>query len=132
MLHGKGRKQREVALGKKARLALSRYLHRERKAPATEQHVFLGRKGALSPEGVDRLLYRLRDAAGAHHFKGVSVGCHRWRHTHAVKALECGMDLFAVSRQLGHAELAVTQNYLKAVTARQLRSMTISPLDQMR
>lgn len=129
LVHGKGRKQREVALGKKARLALSRYLHRERKSD--DEHVFIGKKGALSPEGLDRLLYRLRDAAGVQHFVGVSVAAHRWRHTHAVKALEAGMDLFSVSKQMGHAEIGVTTNYLKAVSARQIRNMTISPLDMM-
>lgn len=130
LVHGKGRKQREVALGKKARLALYRYIRRER--PTTDaQQVFLGRKGALAPEGLDRLLYRLRDVAGAEQFHGLSVAAHRWRHTHAVKALEAGMDLFAVSKQMGHAEIGVTTNYLKAVSQRQLRQMTISPLDVM-
>lgn len=134
LVHGKGRKQREVALGKKARLALSRYLHRERKDNGKDDgnlRVFLGRKGPLTPEGLDRLLYRLRDAVGKDQFVGLSVAAHRWRHTHAVKALEAGMDLFAVSKQVGHSEVGVTTNYLKAVTARQLRSMTISPLDVM-
>lgn len=129
LVHGKGRKQREVALGKKARLALSRYLHRERQSD--NERVFIGKKGALNSEGLDRLLYRLRDKAGAEHFEGITVAAHRWRHTHAVKALEAGMDLFAVSKQMGHAEIGVTTNYLKAVTARQIRSMTISPLDVM-
>ncbi len=129
LVHGKGRKQREVALGKKARLALSRYMHRERKSD--QERVFLGKRGALSSEGLDRLLYRLKDKAGAEHFVGVSVAAHRWRHTHAVKALEAGMDVYAVSKQMGHAEIGITTNYLKAVTARQLRSMTISPLDVM-
>jgi len=131
LVRGKGRKQREIALGKKARLALSRYIHRERKANTDSDRVFIGTKGPLAPEGLDRLLYRLRDRAGAEHFIGVSVAAHRWRHTHAVKALEAGMDLFAVSKQMGHAEVGITTNYLKAVTARQLRSMTISPLDVM-
>lgn len=72
--HGKGRKQREVGLGKKARAALHRYIHRERQQayhPApTEQHVFLGRKGPLATEGLDRLLYRLRDCAGPNISRG--------------------------------------------------------------
>ena len=132
LVHGKGRKQREVALGKKARMSLHRYIHRERKAPATERNVFLGRKGPLAPEGLDRLLYRLRDDAGVEHFRGVSVGAHRWRHTHAVMALEAGMDVYAVSRQMGHSDISVTANsYLRAVSARQLRAMTISPLDKL-
>jgi hypothetical protein len=41
------------------------------------------------------------------------------------------MDLFSVSKQMGHAEIGVTTGYLKAVTARQIRNMTISPLDAM-
>lgn len=132
LVHGKGRKQREVALGKKARAALHRYIHRERTAPFTQRAVFLGKKGPLTPEGLDRLLYRLRDEAGAEHFAGVSVGAHRWRHTHAVKALEAGMDVYAVSRQMGHSDISVTANsYLHAVSARQLRQMTISPLDKL-
>jgi site-specific recombinase XerD len=130
LVHGKGRKQREVALGKKARLALSRYIHRERKSE--QERVFIGRKGALAPEGLDRLLYRLRDAAGREHFTGLSVAAHRWRHTHAVKALEAGMDTYALSKQMGHSEIGTTTGYLKAVSARQIRSMSISPLDVMR
>ncbi|HLZ22168.1 MAG TPA: tyrosine-type recombinase/integrase, partial [Ktedonobacterales bacterium] len=128
-VHGKGRKQREVALGKKARLALSRYLHRERQSE--HERVFIGKKGALSSEGLDRLLYRLRDKAGAEHFEGITVAAHRWRHTHAVKSLEAGMDVFVLSKQMGHAEIGVTTNYLKSVSSRQVRSMTISPLDVM-
>lgn len=67
----------------------------------------------------------------AERFQEVVVAAHRWRHTHVVKALEAGMDLFAVSKQMGHAEIGTTTGYLKAVTARQLRSMTISPLDTL-
>jgi site-specific recombinase XerC len=77
LVHGKGRKQREVALGKKARLALSCYLHRERHSD--DENVFIGKKGALSAEGLDRLLYRLRDVAGAQNFVGVRVAAHRSR-----------------------------------------------------
>lgn len=131
LVHGKGRKQRTVAVGKKARHALHRYIHRERSAPATQEIVFLSGKGPLTPEGLDRLLYRLRDAAGAQHFQGVSVAAHRWRHTHAVKALEAGMDIFTLSRQMGHAEIGVTTGYLKAVSERQLRRLSVSVLDHL-
>jgi site-specific recombinase XerD len=130
LVHGKGRKQREVALGKKARLALSRYLHRERHSD--DEYVFVGRKGRLTPLGLDRLLYRLRDMAGAEHFTELSVAAHRWRHTHAVKALEAGMDVFVLSKQMGHAEVGITTNYLRATSARQLRTLTVSPLDVLR
>ena len=99
LVRGKGRKQRQVALGNKARADLARYLHRARRAPSIERHVFLGKRGPLTPEGLDRLLYNLRDRAGAEHFKGVSVAAHRWRHTHAVKALEAGTDVYCQRRR---------------------------------
>lgn len=57
------------------------------------------------------------------------IGAHRWRHLHAVKALEAGRDIFTLSRQLGHADISVTTNYLRVVSARQLRRLTVSPLD---
>jgi site-specific recombinase XerD len=65
IVYGKGRKQRPIRLGKKARLALARYLHRERRAPESETHVFLGERGPLTAEGLERLLYRLRASARA-------------------------------------------------------------------
>lgn len=131
LVHGKGRKQREVGIGKRARMALHRYISRERRAASGERHVFLGTKGPLRPEGLDRLLYRLRDAAGAEHFAGVSVGAHRWRHLSAVKSLEGGMDVYALSRRLGHADISVTTGYLKAISGRSLRSLDVSPLDKL-
>jgi integrase/recombinase XerD len=129
LVHGKGRKDRPVGLGKRSGMALHRYIKRERASDSP--YVFIGKKGPLTAEGLDRLLYRLRDAAGAHHFTGVSVGAHRWRHTHAVKSLEAGTDVYVLSKQMGHADIAVTSGYLKDVSQRQLRSMTISPLDVM-
>lgn len=132
LVHGKGRKQREIGMGKRARMALHRYISRERRATATERHVFLARNSKpLKPEGLDRMLYRLRDAVGRERFEGVSVGAHRFRHLSAVKALEGGMDVYALSRRLGHADIGVTTGYLRAVSQRSLRSLDISPLDRL-
>jgi site-specific recombinase XerD len=46
-----------------------------------------------------------------------------------VKALQAGMDLYAVSKQMGHSEIGATTGYLKALTQHQVRMMTISPVD---
>jgi site-specific recombinase XerD len=127
LVHGKGRKQRPVALGKRARLALYRYINRERQG----EYVFIGRKGVLSAEGLDRLLYRLRNKAGAQHFEGVSVGAHRWRHTQAVWALVGGMNLHALKEKMGHSDIATTSGYLRALSDEQLKQLNISPLDLM-
>jgi site-specific recombinase XerD len=110
LVHGKGRKDRPVGLGKRSGMALHRYIKRERRSDLP--YVFIGKRGQLKPSGLDQLLYRLKEAAGAQHFEGVSVGAHRWRHTHAVMSLEAGTDVYVLSKQMGHADIGVTTNYL--------------------
>lgn len=130
--HGKGRRQREVPLGKKARLALARYL-RSHQSDA----VFVGTnrgsgKGVpLTPSGVDQLLYALVDRAGRRHFEGLKLGAHLYRHTFAVNYLEAGGEIYALSRIMGHSEVSTTEGYLRSVTARQVRQRSLSPLDKL-
>jgi len=50
-VHGKRRREREVPLGKKTRLALHRYLHAYRDAPETQPHAILGKRGPLTERG---------------------------------------------------------------------------------
>ncbi|HLW00993.1 MAG TPA: tyrosine-type recombinase/integrase [Ktedonobacterales bacterium] len=122
LVDGKGRKQREVGLGNRARTLLHRYLFRHRQAPRDVSHVFVGRGDKpLTPEGLDRLLYRLRDRAGREHFQGVRVSAHTFRHNYAVSYLQNGGDVYKLSRLLGHSTVAVTDGYLKAFTARDAR-----------
>lgn len=129
LLNGKGRKQREVPLGGKARQYLHKYIHRARPDTA-EQRVFLAKGGApLTPEGLDRLLYRLRDRAGAEHFTGVRVSAHTMRHTYAVRSIEAGIDVYRLSRLMGHSTVSTTEGYLKALTSRQARQGAASVLD---
>jgi site-specific recombinase XerD len=126
LVNGKGRKQREVGLGRRARLALARYLHRERSSTlprgVTSLYTFLARGGEpLSVEGLERVMERLRDKAGREHFQGVRVSPHTARHTFAVNYLQAGGDVFRLSRLMGHSSLLVTEGYLKTVTQRAAR-----------
>ncbi len=130
-VHGKGRKEREVPLGKKSRLALHRYMFSFREAPSTEQHALLGRRGQLTQAGVDKTLYALRDRAGAHQFSGVRVSAHTLRHTFAVRYLAAGGDVYKLSRLMGHGSVAITEHYLEALTSRQARENNVSILDNL-
>jgi site-specific recombinase XerD len=126
LVKGKRDKWREVGLGNRARQLLHRYIHRERPqaAPSVrqgEQHVFLGRRGPLTPSGLDQLLYTLRDTAGCDHFAGVRVSAHTFRHSYAVAYLANGGDVYKLSRLLGHTSVSVTENYLRAFSARAAR-----------
>jgi site-specific recombinase XerD len=119
-INGKGRKQREVGLGRKSRQALHRYLYRLRQAVPTEPHVFVSFKETLfTPKGLDDLLYRLRDRAG---ITGVRCSAHTFRHTYAVTYLKQGGDIYRLSRLLGHTSVTVTENHLKAFRAKDARN----------
>ena len=125
LVHGKRDKWREVGLGKRARNLLHRYLHRERPHAGPQAHgeqtAFLGRRGPLTPSGLDQILYALRDAAGAEHFRGVRVSAHTLRHTMAVQYLAQGGDVYKLSRLMGHTSITTTEGYLRAFNARAAR-----------
>lgn len=89
-IQGKGRREREVPPDRKARQALFYYIHTVREAPRHVRYAILGKRGQLTQTGVDKLLYALRDKAGAQHFVGVQVSAHTFRRTFAVRFLDAG------------------------------------------
>jgi len=119
---GKGRRERQVGLGSKSRAELHRYIYRYRDAPSILRYVFVGHKGMrLGPNGLDQMLYRLRDWAGPERFAGVRVSAHTFRHTMAVSYLERGGDVYVLSRLLGHSNITTTELYLKAFRSKSAR-----------
>jgi len=127
---GKGRKEREVGLGKHARTALHRYITRYRKGPKEETHVFLNRSGRqLTVSGLDRILLRLKEWA---RITNIRVSPHTMRHTYAVIYLLNGGDVYVLSRLMGHYRVEVTETYLKAVKGRQARKQGASVLDTLK
>lgn len=111
IVNGKGRKQRQVWLGKDSRLALHRYIH-EHRPDTTFQEVFLTRHARpLHIEGLQSLLDKLRDRTG----KQFHVNPHKFRHTFAYWYMATRQgDVMRLSRILGHSSVVVTENYLRA------------------
>lgn len=117
---GKGRKQREVGLGRKSRQALHKYIHRGRQAPRSEAHVFVSFKETpLTPKGLDDVFARLERRAG---IVGVRCSPHTARHTFAVNYLRQGGDVYKLSRLLGHTSVTITERYLAAFKAKDARN----------
>ncbi len=129
---GKGRKERELGLGKQTTLALHRYLMRGR--PASQHpYVFLSRDGKpLTVNAIDRMLYRLRDLAGRQHFDGIRVSAHTLRHSFAVHYMQQGGDIYKLSRLMGHENTHTTERYLRAFQARDARLSSRSVLDGLK
>jgi len=129
---GKGRKEREIPLGKTARIALHRYITRYRK-PVTsqEQHVFLnGQNGKpLTRSGLNQIVTKIgREAT----IKGVRCSPHTFRHTFACLYLLNGGDVYKLSRLMGHTSVQITERYLQAIKTKQIRQENHSVLDRLK
>ncbi len=117
---GKGRKEREVGLSAETAQHLWKYIHVHRQSKVAENTtVFINRFGnALTPSGVDQLLYELEKRTG---ITGVRVSAHTFRHTFARMFLENGGEVYKLSLLLGHSSVVVTERYLKDFMSRSAR-----------
>jgi len=117
---GKGRKERNVPLGRMATLALKAYLpersrHLKARKRGDEIALFLNKFGArLARRGIQRLVrHYLRRVCNLR-----QMSPHVLRHTFATHMLDRGADLRAVQELLGHASLSSTQVYTHVTTDR--------------
>jgi site-specific recombinase XerD len=117
---GKGRREREVPLGNKARRALARYLREVRRGAAQSDPVFLSRHGGqLSHEALKDILGRLKALSTLP--AQCAVNPHKFRHSYATCFMAMGGDLYDLSRFLGHRSIIVTEEYIKSLGAAQVR-----------
>jgi integrase/recombinase XerC len=108
---GKGDKERQVPLGRKARRALETYLSRRMElvsGETPEGALFLNyRGGRLTTRSLRRLFKQHLLRAGL----DVGITPHGLRHSFATHLLDSGADLRGIQELLGHANLATTQRY---------------------
>ena len=120
LVRGKGRKERIVPFGSKAKEALSVYLPvRERilwERKTGSQALFISLRGKrLTTRSIDRLVKKHVRKFGPN----VKTSAHSLRHAFASHLLTEGADLRAIQEMLGHASLSTTQKYTQ-VSIKQL------------
>ncbi|MGH9867227.1 MAG: tyrosine recombinase XerC [Candidatus Polarisedimenticolia bacterium] len=112
---GKGRRERWVYFGARARAALDAWLSSRSRGevPSRCEALFVNaRGGPLTDRSVRRIVHkRVREAA-----LGRSISPHGLRHSFATHLLNHGADLRAIQELLGHASLKTTQRYTHVST----------------
>jgi len=129
---GKGRKQREIPLGDKARRALNRYLREYRKDAKKSDPVFLSRLHTpLTGHALALILDRLKDVSTLP--EDSQVNPHKFRHSFAARYMSNGGDVYDLARLMGHSSVAITEGYLKSLSAKVVRTRKnhLSVLDNM-
>lgn len=117
---GKGNKEREVGLGRQARLDLHRYLTRHRKRALPTEPVFLSRlRTPLTRNGLDQMLYRLKEWAGIKK----EGGAHMFRHTYATMYLDQGGDIYDLRDLMGHEHVSTTEVYTRGTRKKRGKSV---------
>jgi site-specific recombinase XerD len=121
---GKGKKDRQTILSKRAIEDLKMYLQ---KRNDNNPYVFPGaqNKGHLSTRSVQKIVLRTAKLAGIKK----DISCHSLRHSFATHLLEKGVDIRYIQKLLGHKRLETTQIYTK-VSTQKLKEIE-SPLDDL-
>ena len=106
-VQGKGNREREIVLERKAAQALKGYLAVRPQSPTPT--LFLNYMGeALSQRGIRKLVVKYRIESGI----TKKASCHSLRHTFATYKAERGVSPFQLQQWLGHANLNTTQIYV--------------------
>ena len=113
MVHGKGKKDRLVFIGKSAAESMREYLpHRSSRLsaskPADSVALFVNERGGrLTRQGVTHIISKRLSEAGVQKH----VTPHTFRHSFATHLLDEGAGIRSVQELLGHASLSTTQIY---------------------
>lgn len=108
-IFGKGRSERMVLFGDKAKSQILTYMKQERESVTSQQEtLFLNyRKEQLTSRSVQRVVEMFRGFLKT----GRNITPHKIRHSFATHMLNRGVDLRIVQELLGHKSLSSTEKY---------------------
>lgn len=132
LVNGKGNKERYIFISPALKKILIRY-ERIRKEyfkdkNVNEKYYFLSYKGdQISHVGLGNIVKEAGERAG---IRDKRVSPHTFRHFFAVQCILNGIDIYTLSKLLGHSDISTTQRYLQSLEDFQLieKAMPSSPL----
>lgn len=112
-VHGKGRKDRYVFISPATATAIRSY-YEIRGRPGADERVWLSttKPTPLTQSGLRQMLRRLAKRTSIGH-----TNPHALRRTYALTCLRNGMDIYRLSRLMGHSDITVLRHYLPLVDA---------------
>lgn len=129
---GKGNKERIVFISPALRRILIKYERLRKqyfkdKLTVVDRYFLNYTGGEISHTALWNVIVEAGKRAGVEEAR---VSPHTFRHFYAVNSLKNGVDLYTLSRLLGHAELTTTQAYLRTLDDKQLidKALASSPL----
>jgi integrase/recombinase XerD len=135
LVNGKGNKERIVFISPALKRILIKYDRLKKQYfqdKDTTNHYFLSYTGTgISHVALDNVIKEAGKRAGV---KGKRVSPHTFRHFYAVQSLSAGIDVYSLSRLLGHGDISVTQRYLHSLSNDELlnKAVSSSPLMNLR
>jgi len=132
LINGKGNKQRMVFISpslKRIMLSYERAKRKYFKGKTKEDYYFLNYRGrGLSHAAVHNTVKEASERTG------IEVHPHKFRHYYSVQAItgDNPIDIYSLSRLLGHSDISTTQRYLSTLGTDELlkKAMSVSPLSK--
>lgn len=116
-IKGKGGKERVLPKSPLLTMALLKYTNARNgyfDAKLIPENTFLSRTGRpLTHEMIERIVKKAGENAGVS--EDIRVSPHTCRHTFAQMQLKNGLDLYTLSRLMGHENISITQRYLEGI-----------------
>ncbi|MFP3356761.1 tyrosine-type recombinase/integrase [Planococcus sp. SIMBA_143] len=128
LVNGKGNKERIVFISPALKRILIKY-ERMRKQyfydkPVTDEYFLSYTGSGMSHVALDSIV---KEAGRRAKVEGKRISPHTFRHFYSVQCLNEGqMDVYSLSRLLGHSDISVTQRYLHSMNDEQLFNKAIS------
>ena len=137
LIHGKGNKERHVPLTPYLQKCLLKYSRIKanyfKDKKVDYQNLLLSRTGLpLTREALEHIFDQAGEAAGVR--KKVRCSPHTARHYYAQANLRNGLDVYSLSRLLGHENINITKRYLQSLQDENIVNMAVksSPLSNLK